>query len=138
MFEFDYQIVCDGGSRGNGTASAEGYGSYKLESRQNQTAHRALTFGKGVINNQAEYMALIAGLKDLVERIKRAGKDPKHYAVVVQTDSQLVWGHLTQGWACKAGNLTPLRYEANVYRAMFGKVEIEKVPRDEIVRVLGH
>ena len=47
-------------------------------------------------------------------------------------------GQLTQGWQVKAANLRPLVDEAKSLMAAFGRCHLVKVPRDEIVRVLGH
>ncbi len=89
-------------------------------------------------NNEAEYRSLIAGLKDLAGRIERAGKAPADYSLLVHTDSQLMVGQLTQGWQVKAANLRPLVDEARSLVQAFGRCDLVKVPRDEIVRVLGH
>ena len=45
---------------------------------------------------------------------------------------------LSQGWQVKAANLRPLVDEAAALLKSFGLAQLEKVPRDEIVRVLGH
>jgi hypothetical protein len=47
-------------------------------------------------------------------------------------------GQLTQGWQVKAANLRPLVDEAAGLLRAFGHTQLEKVPRAEIVRVLGH
>jgi len=73
-----------------------------------------------------------------VGRIERAGKSPSDYSLLVHTDSQLVVGQLTQSWKVKAANLRPLVDEAAVLVWTFGRCDLVKVPRDEIVRVLGH
>ena len=52
--------------------------------------------------------------------------------------SQLMVGQLTQGWKVKAANLRPLVDEATSMMQAFGRCDLVKVPRDEIVRVLGH
>jgi ribonuclease HI len=89
-------------------------------------------------NNQAEYIALISALIDLRGRIERADKSPRSYSVVVYTDSQLMVGQLTQGWQVKAASLRSLVDEAAALMQTFGRCDLVKVPRDEIVRVLGH
>jgi ribonuclease HI len=137
-FEFDYFLSTDGGAAANGTADSLGYGSYHLESRTGQKQTIRLDFGRGVTNNEAEYRTLIAGLKNLVGRIQRAGKSPSTYSLLVHTDSQLIVGQLTQGWQVKAANLRPLVDEAKSLMGAFGRCDSVKVPRDEIVRVLGH
>jgi len=137
-FEFDYFLSSDGGSLSNGSADSTGYGSYCLQARTGQKQTVRLDFGRGVTNNEAEYRSLIGGLKDLASRIQRAGKSPSDYSLLVPTDSQLMVGQLTQGWQVKAANLRPLVNEAGSLVQAFGRCDLVKVPRDEIVRVLGH
>jgi len=137
-FEFDYFATVDGGSRSNGSADSAGYGSYCVQVRTGQKQTIRLDFGRGVTNNEAEYRTLIAGLKDLAGRIERAGKAPADYSLLGHTDSQLMVGQLTQGWQVKAVNLRPLVDEAKGLVQAFGRCDLGKVPRDEIVRVLGH
>ena len=136
MLEFDYLITCDGGSRGNGAAN-QGYGSYVLSARDGQKQTVRLDLGTAT-SNEAEYQTLIAALKDLVSRIRRAGKSPSAYSLLIHTDSQLVVGQLTQGWQVKAANLRPLVDEAAAAIKAFGRCDPVKVPRDEIIRALGH
>ena len=136
MFEYDYLAVCDGGSLGHGSEN-QGYGSYQLSTRDDQKKTVRLDLGTAT-NNEAEYRTLIAALKDLVSRITRAGMSPSDYSLLVHTDSQLVVGQLTQGWKVKAANLRPLVDEAAGLVQAFGRCDLVKVPRDEIVRVLGH
>ena len=137
-FEFDYVATVDGGSLSNGSADSAGYGSYCLQVRSGQKQMVRLEFGRGVTNNEAEYRTLVAGLKDLVGRIQHAGKSPSDYSLLVHTDSQLMVGQLTQGWQVKAANLRPLVDEGRALVQAFGRCDLVKVPRDEIVRVLGH
>jgi ribonuclease HI len=138
MINHDYLVVSDGGSRGNGKGGAnEGYGSYKIEARDGRQQIVRLDLGTAT-NNEAEYRILIAALKDLLGRIRRTGKRPADYSLLVQTDAQLLVGQLTQGWRVKAGNLRPLVDEADGLIQAFGRCDLVKVPRDEIVRVLGH
>jgi ribonuclease HI len=135
-FEFDFLAVVDGGSLEHGTAN-RGYGSYRLSTRDGQKQTVRLDLGTAT-NNEAEYRTLIAALKDLVDRIRQAGKSTTDYSLLVHTDSQLVVGQLTQGWKVKAANLRPLVDEAASLVQAFGRCDLVKVPRDEIVRVLGH
>ena len=138
MFEYCYSLLVDGGALNQGSADSAGYGSFRLEARTGQKQTIRLDFGRGVTNNEAEYRTLIAGLNDLVGRIQRAGKSPSAYSLLVHTDSQLMVGQLTQGWKIKAANLRPLVDEAAALIQAFGRCDLVKVPRAEIVRVLGH
>jgi ribonuclease HI len=137
-FEYDFLAVVDGASKGNGSADAVAFGSYHLSTRDGRKQTLRLDFGRGATNNEAEYRTLIAALKDLVGRIQRAGKSPSTYSLLVHTDSQLLVGQLSQGWQVKAANLRPLVDEAATLIRTFGRCDLIKVPRDEIVRVLGH
>ena len=139
MFEYSFTVTCDGGCLGNGAIEAHGYASYLLESRTGKRQIVRLSDLPGVTtNNQAEYVALISALVDLRGRIERAGKSPRSYSVAAHTDSQLLVGQLTQGWQVKAANLRSLVDEARSLLQTFGRCDLVKVPRDEIVRVLGH
>ena len=139
MFEYSFTVVSDGGCLQNGTQQAHGYASYLLESRTGKRQIVRLSDLPGVTtNNQAEYVALISALVDLRGRIERAGKSPRSYSVAVHTDSQLLVGQLTQGWQVKATNLRTLVDEAATLIRTFGRCDLIKVPRDEIVRMLGH
>jgi ribonuclease HI len=77
--------------------------SYRLQSRTGHKQTIRLDFGHGVtstakeaaLRNEAEYRTLIAGLKDLVDCIQRAGKNPSDCSLLVHTDSQLMVGQLT-------------------------------------------
>ena len=96
------------------------------------------TANDAVLRNEAEYRRLIAGLKDLAGRIQRVGKAPADYSLLVHTDSQLMVGQVTRGWQVKAANVRPLVDEAATLIQTFGRCDLVKVPREEIVRVLGH
>ena len=137
MFEHDYLAVCDGGSQSNGFPNQKGYGSYHLASRDGRKQTVRLELGTAT-NNEAEYRTLIAALKDLLGRIQKACRCPSAYSLLVYTDSQLIVGQVTQGWQVKAANLRPLIDEARSLLKAFGRADLVKAPRDEIVRVLGH
>jgi len=111
--------------------------SYHLATRDGRKQTVRLDLGTAT-NNEAEYRTLITALKDLAGRIRQAGKSPSGYSLLVHTDSQLLVGQLTQGWQVKAANLRPLVDEAAGLLQTFGRCDLIKVPREEIVRVLGH
>ncbi len=137
MFEYDFLAIVDGGSLANGSPNQKGYGSYHLATRDGRKQTVRLDLGTAT-NNEAEYRTLIAALRDLAGRIQKAGRSPATYSLLVYTDSQLMVGQITQGWQVKAANLRPLIDEARSLLKAFGKADLVKVPRDEIVRVLGH
>ena len=136
--KFDYHVLFDGGSRGNGTATQEGYGSYLIvDARGQRQPVRRLEFGH-VTNNEAEYKALLAALVSLVRTIEDAGQDPAGCDVRIVGDSQLVLNQVSGDWKCKKPHLLPLRDEAQANVALFHAVTFEHTPRETCVRLLGH
>jgi len=125
-------LWCDGGSRGN---PGEGYGSYAIIPTGGYAPVEQDTgvFGQGMTNNESEYAALLWGLKQL-----RKGLKVSQIGLTVKTDSALVQGQLQEGWAVNADNLRPMWIEAKALLASFASWRIEKVPRAEVVAVLGH
>ena len=134
----DYQIYCDGGCKGNGTPQSQAYASYQLSTRVGASEIVRLDLPDAKTNNQAEYTALISALTDLNERIEKAGKNPSDYSVEAYTDSQLLVGQLTLGWKVKTAELRPFVDEARALIKVFGQCTLAKVPRQQIVKVLGH
>jgi len=132
----DYVLVFDGGSKGN---PGLGYGSYAITRVQDgaQLLER-LTFGDGYTNNEAEYDSLIASLKDLLDRIKTAERQPQEFALEIRGDSALVLNQLQGKWQAKEPRMKRRRDQCLRLLRRFGQVEFKAQPRQEIVRVLGH
>jgi len=135
----DYLIRFDGGSRGNGTDNAEGYGSYSIEAADGRKVLQRLDFGTGVTNNEAEYRALQAAVVDLHGRISKVSS-PANFSLVIQGDSSLVINQLqvTKPWKCKAPNLIQYRNFVRDLLATFGSVSLQHVGRDAMVAEFGH
>jgi len=96
VVQFDYVLSTDGGAAANGSAESLGYGSYCLQKRTGQKQLVRREFGRDVTKQRvcapAKYRTLIVALKDLVGRIRRPGKSPADYSLLVHTDSQLLVG----------------------------------------------
>ena len=136
--QFDYHILFDGGSRGNGTATQQGYGSYLIvDARGQRQPVQRHEFGN-VTNNEAEYRALLSALADLIRTIEDAGKDPAGCDVRIVGDSQLVLNQVSGAWKCKKRHLVPLRDQARALVARFHDVTFEHTPRETCLRLLGH
>jgi ribonuclease HI len=132
----DYRVVYDGGSLGNPGA---GYGSYVLiAAAGGPMSVVRLDFGERVTNNQAEYDALIAALRDLLGRIDAAGRRPEHFTVEVVGDSQLVLSQVQGTWKSRDPRLRTRRNVVRQLLERFRGYRLSAVPRAEIVRVLGH
>lgn len=128
-----FEVVFDGGSKGN---PGKGYGSFdihrngKLFDRQIEVA-----FGDNLTNNQAEYMALINGLKSIVNNPEI---NPLDIEIVIRGDSKLVISQITGVWKVKNANMQPLWAEARGILTEVGKWSATWHDRSNSVRILGH
>jgi ribonuclease HI len=128
----DFTVVFDGGSLGN---PGLGYGSYEVVSSQGSIADDHIEFGNDMTNNQAEFRALIAGLKALLAIV---GDNATNLSIAVRGDSQLVIRGLSGEWKVKHPGLQPLHREAKDLLAQFRAVDLAWHPRRESVRAFGH
>lgn len=62
-----------------------------------------------VTNNQAEHLALVAGLEDLVSTIRQAGRSPQDFSLEVRGDSQPVLYQISSRWKTQELDLPSLR-----------------------------
>ena len=130
-----YVLIFDGGSIGNPGAA---YGSYRLQrSGEPPQPVARLTFGHGT-NNDAEYKALIAGLRGLESVLAAAGRRPADVALEVRGDSRLVLEQLRGTWKVKNPRMAALHREAQGLLDLFGEVRLTHQERRRSVRVLGH
>jgi ribonuclease HI len=128
----DYTVVFDGGSLGN---PGQGYGSYEIAGPEGTVATRQVQFGNDMTNNQAEFLAVIAALEDLLEQV---GPRADALSVAVRGDSQLVIRGLSGEWRVKHPGLQPLHQRAADLLRRFGNVDLAWHPRRESVRTFGH
>lgn len=135
-----YLIIADGGSLGNGTASAYAYGSYQLVVAEDGRSYKSdkIAFPDFSTNNQAEYLAIEVALIDLINRIESAGYDPSQYTVTIKTDSLLVVNQLNGDCACNNDILIKLHTRVITFCNCFSSFHVVKVPRAEVVKILGH
>ncbi len=132
----DYEIVFDGGSRGN---PGPGYGSYRLvRVADGRSGLVRLDLDRVMTNNEAEYETLIAALEGLVDRIRAAGRDPADFSVEVRGDSALVLHQIEGTWKAKDDRMRLLRNRARELLSYFKAHRLVLQGREESVRVLGH
>jgi ribonuclease HI len=130
---FDYTLLFDGGSLGN---PGLGYGSFEIDGPgRGSLMSLKLDFGPNMTNNQAEFQALINGLKEL---LAIAPQDPADISLAIRGDSQLVIRGLKGEWKIKHPNLQPLFQEARTLLARFGRVDLAWHPRAKSVGAFGH
>ena len=127
-----YEIVFDGGSKGN---PGKGYGSYQITHNGGIIAHTPEDYGDNITNNQAEYMTLVCALTWLADTLDdKASKS----AVSVHGDSQLVIRQLKGEWKIKDVKLRGLAIDARRQMDRFGSVSLNWHPRSKSVERLGH
>ncbi|HET6261847.1 MAG TPA: ribonuclease HI family protein, partial [Chloroflexia bacterium] len=127
-----YTLSFDGGSKGT---PGLGYGSYEIEGPHGVEAANRMEFGDNMTNNQAEFLALIAGLKRTLEL---TGGQASTSSLAIRGDSQLVIRGLKGEWKIKHPNVQPLFQEAGALLKRFGRVNLAWQPRRESVRTFGH
>lgn len=132
----DYVLIFDGGSKGN---PGPGYGSYALRrvSDGKEQVIR-LDFDREMTNNEAEYEALIEGLRGLIERIERADRSPRDFEVEVRGDSALVLNQVRGDWKAKDDRMRALRDQTRILLRRFKGCRLVHHEREESVRILGH
>jgi ribonuclease HI len=128
-------LVFDGGSIGNPGPT---YGSFLVRSRGlPQQPVRRLTWGKGT-NNEAEYRALIGGLRELLKELEKHGIDPGKVKLRIAGDSRLVLNQVAGKWKVKSPRMRDLRNEALPLVESFNEVSFVHHDRKVSVRLLGH
>lgn len=134
--EWDYTLTFDGGADPN---PGKGYGSYHLRTRAGRERLQSrIQFGNNITNNQAEYMALLHGLRDLLQTIEKAGKPATNYTVDIWGDSSLVIKQLRGEWKVKDAKMQPLYDEITQLSRKFKAIRFNWHDRSNSVRLLGH
>ncbi|RMF32928.1 MAG: reverse transcriptase-like protein [Chloroflexi bacterium] len=132
----DYQILFDGGSRGN---PGPAYGSYALTRVADGKRELVrLSFDRPMTNNEAEYETVVTALSDLIGRIERAHRSPEEFTVTVEGDSQLVIRQVLGTWKARDERMRAYRDQVRGLLSRFKGYRLKQRPRREIVRVLGH
>lgn len=134
-------LNCDGGSRGNPGPAASGFVVYDItdlplvETTAKSRAASAAQEGAGIIlekcgnylgittNNQAEYSALISGLKWILENHKGAQLD-------IRMDSLLIVNQIKGLFKVKNPGLLPRFQEVRGLLSQFPKYSIEHTYRE--------
>ena len=139
MTTVHFIVTCDGGSRGNGTPTSEGYGSFLIQLLdQSDSIMSGRDYGTGVTSNEAEYMSLIDALEHIFTAFTSVAGDLKTIELTIRMDSALVVGQMSLGHRIKAPNLQPLAIRARNLLNQFNKTTFEKISGDEMKEILGH
>ncbi|MCD6177854.1 ribonuclease HI family protein [bacterium] len=118
-------LYTDGGSRGNPGPAGAGV---LICNSQNQVIKRyAHYLGDSLTNNQAEYMAVIFGLKKLKSLFGK--KKTRNLEVEVRTDSEFLTKQLNGEYKILDKKIQPLFLEVWNLKFDFGKVKFLCIPR---------
>lgn len=135
MGNLSCELIFDGGSVGN---PGDSYGSFRWRLADGPlSAPGRRRFGYGT-NNQAEYKALIEGLKSLLNELSSKGTRPADVKLAIRGDSRLVLKQLAGEWKVKNAALRELHSSATSLMAKFSGVQMVHHARSETVRALGH
>jgi len=130
-----FVLVFDGGSIGN---PGPAYGSFRLQRTGSPPLPvQRLTFGRGT-NNEAEYQALLGGLRGLQVVLSGMGLRPADVEIEVRGDSRLVLEQLRGTWRVKNQRLAGLHRQADELLEGFAHVRLVHQDRSRSVRLLGH
>ena len=113
-----YSLFTDGGSRGNPGPGAIGV---VIENDKGETIYELSKYVGECTNNEAEYLALIAGLK--------VAKNKKLDSLEVYIDSELVAKQVNGEYRVKSPNLKKYYKEAANFRKKFDSLEFIHVKR---------
>lgn len=118
-----HTIYFDGGSRGNGSASAvAGIGAAIFSAAGEKIFTVSASLPRGTTNNAAEYRALIAALRLFAHVGGRRA--------TVVGDSNLVVQQMRGAFRVKKDDLVPLHTVATVIASGFAEVSVSYVPRE--------
>lgn len=126
-------VYVDGGCHNNGCPDSIAYGSFKVYFRGDLKRTVGFDLPDAHTNNQAEYNSLIKVINYLMEDKRRL-----KFPIVIKTDSQLMVGQLTQDWKVKSDSISNQHRTCHFFFTLFPHIRLEKVDREEIVKILGH
>lgn len=133
--ESDYNIICDGGCKGN---PGRMYGSYQIATKNGRSRIERLDdLGAGT-NNVAEYKALLEAIQDILERCQKANVPTERFTLSVRSDSQLMVNQLNGVWNVSNERLQLLFEAIHDELTSFKNWDISWVSRDVTSAVLGH
>lgn len=112
----------DGSSKGNPGAAGSGY-VLRLEAT---TQVRGFPFGRPATNNEAEYVALLAGL------LQARRMAVTH--LTVRGDSKLVIEQVLGNWRCRHAHLARWLTKCRALVQQFQAVDLAWIPRDQNAR----
>jgi ribonuclease HI len=152
------KLTCDGVILG-GNPGGDCYGSWIVEVNGKPVQSvRRLEFLDASTNNEAEYEALLGGLRSIVNLFSDevvghshallgglrsivnlfSDEVVGHSHLDIVTDSQLMQQQVLGLWKCKAANLKTLLSHVDALLSRFATFRVLWVPREDMVKEVGH
>lgn len=126
-------IYVDGGCKSNQIPERrEAYGSYIIMKNGIALSSKKMNYGNKT-NNESEYLSVIMSVLGVIDYFENY---PEPDSVTINTDSQLVVNHYQNAWQCTE-HLVIYRDILKIFLKDKG-YKIKYVPREEIVKILGH
>ena len=119
-------IYCDGGSLGNPGPAA--IGAVIKDKKENLLKKYGKEIGVKT-NNQAEYEAIIFGLKKAKQIF--GGEKIKKMTIEIRSDSELIINQLNGKFKIKEKDLIPLFIEIWNLKTALGNVVFKQIPREQ-------
>ncbi|MEK7635594.1 MAG: ribonuclease HI family protein [Patescibacteria group bacterium] len=117
-------VYCDGGSRGNPGPAAIGV----VMEIKGEIKEYGKFLGRAT-NNEAEYQAVIFGLKKVKHLI--GGEKAEKAKIEIKMDSELVVNQLSGKYKIKEKSLIPFFIEIWNLKMDFGEIKFIHIPREE-------
>lgn len=128
-------VYFDGGCIPN---PGNGYGSFEIISYNPLIDNKQskIQFGPNLTNNRAEYLSLVAALKNLKSNLNIPKL--KDIQLNIFTDSKLVVMQVSKKWGCKDNEIKKLLKQTKELLYLFGRFNVQWIPRNKIETRFGH
>lgn len=127
-----FKIWTDGGARGNPGPAGIGVRILEIDSNNQEQPVAELSQYLGTAtNNQAEYQALIEGLRWLVDSLETVGQSINMVKLELYTDSELMAYQIQGRYRVKNAELRPLYDQVIGQLQVFKSYVIEPIRREK-------
>ena len=103
-------------------------GTYRLVSRSGRSHQATINHPRERIHPSGEYLTLLAGLSDLLKRIRAAGREPNAFTLAIFSGQELVVQQLAGTYQVKSAILKPLYTQARGMLDQFRGTEVAWKP----------
>lgn len=112
-------------------------GTFRLASKSGRSYQASVNHPRERIHVEGEYLTLLAGVSNLVKRIRAAGREPDDFTVAVFSGQELVVRQLVGTYQVKSAILKPLYLQARGMLDRFRGAEVAWRPTALLKKELG-